>query len=182
MPKAHSLIGPTYGGIGWRPKLPGNRVGRVVHPHLVFGLLTLAFIAMPIVEIWLIFQVGGSLGAMSTIGLIVVTAVVGAALAKHQGFAVVQRVQRAMQTGEEVGLSVVEAAMVLAAAVMMLLPGFITDGIGIALLVPPIRRVFARRIVARGRQRMEHSGFVVVDFDGTRRSDDDQPPPGVIDV
>jgi len=159
----------------------------------VFGLLTLAFIAMPILEIWLIFQVGGAFGAGTTIGLIVVTAIVGAALAKHQGFAVIQRTQRALATGQEVGLSMVEAAMVLAAGIMMLLPGFITDGIGIALLIPPIRRLFARAVIARFRSRMSGGGgpgFVVVDFDAMRQSgagvepgsDEDPPPPGVIDV
>lgn len=156
----------------------------------MFGVLTLAFIAMPILEIWLIFQVGGSLGAGATIGLIVVTAVVGAALAKHQGFAVIQRVQRALQTGQEIGQSMVEAAMVLAAGIMMLLPGFITDGVGIALLLPPVRALLARVLVARFRSRMRSGaggGFVVLDLDGMpheppRKSDDDPPPPGVIDV
>ena len=157
--------------------------------HTMFGLLTLAFIAMPILEIWLIFQVGGAFGAGATIGLIVVTAVVGAALAKHQGFAVIQRVQRAMHTGQEVGTSMIEAAMVLAAGIMMLLPGFITDGVGIALLVPPVRRLLARALVARFASRMQHGhgagpGFVVLDFDGMapRGDEDDAPPPGVIDV
>jgi len=148
----------------------------------MFGVLALAFIAMPILEIWLIIQVGASFGAGVTIGLVILTAIVGAALAKHQGFAVVQRLQRAMQTGQQVGTSMIEAAMVLAAGVMMLLPGFITDGVGIALLIPPIRRFLARRIAARASSRMGRSGFVVVDLGAVHGADDDPPPPGVIDV
>lgn len=156
-------------------------------PCQVFGILALAFIAVPIVEIWLIIEVGGSIGALNTVGIIVITAMVGAALAKHQGLAALQRIQRAMQNGEQVGRSLVEGALILVAGVMMLLPGFVTDAVGICLLLAPIRAVAARIIVARARTRMERGGFVVVDLDGMNRPmdrgvDEDGPPPGVIDV
>ena len=124
--------------------------------------------------------------------IIIITAVVGAALAKHQGLAALQRIQRAMQNGEDVGRSLVEGALILVAGVMMLLPGFMTDAVGIGLLLPPIRGILAGVVVARARTRMERGGFVVVDLNGMRgdtlkgvpipRVDDDVPPPGVIDV
>ncbi len=153
----------------------------------MFGILALAFIAVPILEIWLIIEVGGSIGALNTVGIIVITAMVGASLAKRQGLAALQRIQRAMQNGEQVGSSLVEGALILVAGVMMLLPGFMTDAVGIGLLLPPIRAVAARVIVARARTRMERGGFVVVDLNGMNGVphpgvDDDVPPPGVIDV
>ena len=153
----------------------------------MFGILTLAFIAVPIVEIWLIIEVGGSIGALNTVGIIFITAVVGAYLAKHQGIAALQRIQKSMRNGEQVGRSLVEGALILVAGVMMLLPGFVTDAVGIALLLPPIRYVVARVIVARARTRMEQGGFVAVDFSGMNGPmkpdvDEDAPPPGVIDV
>jgi UPF0716 protein FxsA len=154
----------------------------------VFGLLALSFIAVPILEIWLLIRVGGAIGAGSTIGLIVLTAVVGAALARHQGFAVIQKLQGAMRTGQQVGVSMIEAALVLIAGVMMLLPGFVTDAVGICLLVPFVRRPIARAIAGRARARMERGGFVVVDMNVPTgggvpgQEQDDAPPPGVIDV
>ncbi len=153
----------------------------------MFGLLALAFIAMPILEIWLILEIGGQLGLLNTIGVIIVTAVVGAALAKHQGLAALQKVQRALQTGEQVGTSMIEAALILVAAVMMLLPGFVTDGMGILLLLPPTRKLVAAVIARRFANRAQ--SFVVGSFDpmgmgGVYGDDDDRdpPPPGVIDV
>ncbi len=162
-------------------------MGRVVHAHGVFGILALAFIAVPVLEIWLIIEVGGSIGALNTVGIIVLTAMVGAALAKHQGLAALRRIQRAIQNGEQVGRSLVEGALILVAGVMMLLPGFVTDAVGIGLLLPPIRAVVARIIVARARTGMQRGGFVVVDVNGMTGPrdpgvDEDAPPPGVIDV
>ena len=153
----------------------------------MFGILALAFIAVPILEIWLIIEVGGSIGALNTVAIIFVTAVVGAALAKRQGIAALQNIQRSMQNGDKIGRSLVEGALILVAGVMMLLPGFVTDAEGISLLLPPVRHIVARIVVARARTRMEQGGFVAVGLHGMngpmdRGVDEDAPPPGVIDV
>lgn len=156
----------------------------------MLGWLTAAFIAIPILEIWLLLAAGRALGAGWTIAAIVATGVAGAALARHQGFAAVDRVREALRTGRDVGPSVVAAALVLVAAVLLLLPGFATDAVGFALLVPPVRGALARAIAARLRQRA--GGGLWVDLGGAHaggqpcpeddREDDDRPPPGVIDV
>ena len=128
----------------------------------------------------------------------VLTAVAGASMARRQGFAVIAKLQGSMRTGQDMGLSAVEAALVLAAAVMMLLPGFVTDFFGIAMLIPPLRRPVARLLLTRARNRMPRQVVVMggsfgptsgrpgpYNADSHANSyDDDQdpPPPGVIDV
>jgi UPF0716 protein FxsA len=158
----------------------------------VCGVLALLFIAVPALEIYVIIQVGGLVGPLATVGIIFATGIAGAALAKHQGFAAVRRMQEAMASGREIGRSMAEAALVLVAAVLMVTPGFLTDGVGIALLIPPIRALVAARLVIWGQQRVAHQTVVIGGFPqqpevgddeaGADQDRHDPPPPGVIDV
>ena len=159
------------------------------------GVLALLFIVVPALEIYVLIKVGGIIGPLPTVGIIIGTGMAGAALAKHQGFAAVRKVQRAMMEGREVGGSLVGAALVLVAAVFMVTPGFITDTVGILLLLPPVRALIAPVIVRWGARRFisgvvidpgMYNGHMPDDMPpGARRDDDDEadpPPPGVIDV
>lgn len=113
------------------------------------GVLAILFIAVPAAEIYTLILVGNEIGALATLGIIVATGVLGAALARHQGLHAVREVQRSLLAGSRVGRAMVEAALVLAASVMLLTPGFFTDAFGFSLLLPPIRRVIANIVVAR---------------------------------
>lgn len=150
------------------------------------GVLALLFIVVPALEIYLIIQVGQAFGALTTLGIIIATGVIGASLAKRQGLSAVQRMQQAMAEGQQIGSSLAEAALVLVAGVLMLTPGFITDISGILLLLPPVRAVVARWIVKMAASRMHTVVFVdprdVVGDAQNDRDEHDPPPPGVIDV
>jgi UPF0716 protein FxsA len=156
----------------------------------VCGLLALLFIVIPAVEIYVLITVGGIIGALPTLGVIVATGFLGAALAKHQGVAALRTVQQSMMQGKEVGTSVAGAALVLVAAAFMVTPGFLTDITGFALLVPQLRMIAAKQLVERikGRVKMhtigpEHFGAPFDMGDDDRDDDDYDPPaPGVIDV
>jgi len=155
----------------------------------VCGVLAFLFIGMPALEIYVLIKVGGMIGALPTLGIIVATGVAGAALAKQQGLAAVKQVQGSLAEGDRIGSSLVEAALVLAAGVLMLTPGFITDAFGLCMLLPPIRRLAAARIVTWGAKRVAASSVVIggmpgqgFDGDCSERDEDDPPPPGVIDV
>jgi UPF0716 protein FxsA len=156
--------------------------------RLVCGVLAALFIGVPALEIYVLIKIGGLLGALPTIGIIVATGVAGAALAKHQGLVAIRQVQTAISRGDRVGQTLVEAALVLVAAVLMLTPGFITDAVGIGLLLPPIRGLVAGRIARWGASRVASSAVVMGDFDRApfgaewEDEDEDEPPPGVIDV
>ncbi len=162
------------------------------------GVLALLFIVVPALEIYVLIKVGGIIGALPTIGVIIATGLIGAALAKHQGFAAVRKVQQSMLEGREVGTSLVGAALVLVAAVFMVTPGFVTDVTGILLLLPPFRALVAPVVLRWGRSRFT-SGVIIDPGQmggpmggpfppgyGQPPADDsddhDPPPPGVIDV
>lgn len=158
------------------------------------GVLALLFVAVPIVEIWVILKVGSLIGALPTVGIIVVTAVSGAALARHQGFAALRQLQEAMAAGRKVGRALVEAALVLVAGIMLLTPGFVTDGIGLALLLPPVRAWVAARLARWAEGRAMDQAHVFwspgrppgpgepEEREEREERDEDPPPPGVIDV
>jgi UPF0716 protein FxsA len=104
-------------------------------------------IVVPIAELYFLIRVGGEIGALPTIGLTILTAVVGAALVRVQGFTVLARVREAIDRGEVPAMEMLDGALLLAAGLMLLLPGFFTDALGFLLLVPPLRRMFVGRFV-----------------------------------
>lgn len=104
-------------------------------------LFLLFFVAAPLVELYVLIEVGSEIGAFSTIVLSVFTAVLGGLLVRIQGLSVWFRVQKMMAAGEKPALEVKEAAALLLAGFALLLPGFITDTLGFILLITPLRRL-----------------------------------------
>jgi len=104
------------------------------------GLIVLvAFIAIPLIEIGLFIKVGGMIGLGSTIVVVVVTAVAGTALLRHQGLSALNRLQKSLNAGEMPLDTVFDGFCLLAAGMLLLTPGFFTDTVGFLLFVPPIR-------------------------------------------
>jgi UPF0716 protein FxsA len=106
----------------------------------VLHLLFLAFLLIPLVEIYVLIQVGGLIGALPTVLAVVGTAVLGATLIRAQGLTTFARMRGAMDRGEVPAVEMLEAACLLVAGALLLTPGFVTDAIGFALLLPPLRR------------------------------------------
>jgi UPF0716 protein FxsA len=111
---------------------------------LIFFLL---FVGVPLIELYVLIQVGAEIGALPTVGLSILTALIGATLARRQGFAVLARVHAAADRGEVPALPMLDGALLLIAGLMLLLPGFVTDVLGFLLLVPAIRRLVVGRFV-----------------------------------
>lgn len=104
-------------------------------------LLFLAiFVGAPLAELYVLIEVGSEIGAIPTIALSVFTAVLGGLLVRWQGLSVLYRVREAAAREEMPAIELLEGAVLLATGVLLLLPGFITDGIGFALLITPVRR------------------------------------------
>lgn len=101
--------------------------------------LFLIFVAIPIVEIGLFIQVGGWLGLWPTLLIVILTAFLGTNLLRRQGLATLSRLQGSVSKGENPMDPIAHAAMILVSGVLLLTPGFFTDGIGFALLLPSIR-------------------------------------------
>ena len=109
-----------------------------------FLVLVALFIAVPIIEISLFLKVGGAIGVPSTILFVIFTAVLGAYLVRQQGFATLNKVQQETNAGRVPAMPMAEGLALLFAGAVLLTPGFMTDALGFALLVPPIRQAFIR--------------------------------------
>jgi UPF0716 protein FxsA len=107
------------------------------------------FVAIPIVEIALFIQVGGWIGLWPTLAIVVMTAFAGTALVRTQGLGTLDRLRRSLAEGRDPMGPIAHGALILVAGVLLLTPGFFTDGVGLALLVPPIRDALIRWGAAR---------------------------------
>ena len=111
-------------------------------------LLTL-FIAIPLIEIYFMIEIGGVLGAGFTVFMVVLTAIIGASLVRFQGFTTLARAQREMAQSRMPAVEALEGAILLVAGAMLLLPGFFSDTIGFLMLIPPLRQWLIRRFLAK---------------------------------
>jgi len=111
--------------------------------------LFLLFVAVPIIEIALFIQVGGAIGLLPTLSIVVLTAVVGTWLMRAQGVAALQKLQSSLQTGQNPADPIANGAFILVAGILLLTPGFFTDSLGIALLIPRLRQAIIKMIAAR---------------------------------
>ena len=105
------------------------------------GVLVVLFLILPLAELYVIIQVGQAVGALNTIALLIVISAVGAWLANREGLSVWRRFQRQVESGAVPGKEIADGVMILFAAALLMSPGFLTDLLGIALLLPPVRAV-----------------------------------------
>jgi UPF0716 protein FxsA len=119
------------------------------------GVLLLLFLIVPIVELYVIIEVGGWLGVWPTLGLLVLVSVVGAWLVKHEGLGVWTRAQRQLQRSELPANELLDGLLILFAGALMLTPGFVTDIVGLVLLVPPTRALVRSLLSRRFRRRFD---------------------------
>jgi UPF0716 protein FxsA len=115
----------------------------------VAGALALLFLVVPLVELAVILQVGSVIGALNTVALLLVLSLTGGWLMRREGLGVVRRVQSALDEGRVPGAELVDGLLVVIGGALMLTPGFVTDVVGLALLVPPVRGVLRRRLARR---------------------------------
>ncbi len=105
----------------------------------VLGKVVLAFVLVPLVDLYVLFVVAGRIGGLETVALVIVTGVVGGALAKVQGVQTVRRLQYRAARGESPSRELADGALILFGGALLLTPGLITDGVGFALLLPFVR-------------------------------------------
>ena len=115
---------------------------------MVIAFFVALAIVVGVVEVSVIIQVGQWIGFLNTVGLLLLVSLVGAWLVKRQGLGVVARIRQQRSAGRLPAAEVFDGALILVAGVLLVIPGFVTDAIGLLLLVPPIRAV-ARRFMSR---------------------------------
>jgi UPF0716 protein FxsA len=111
-------------------------------------LLVVIFIAVPIAEIYVIIQVGEAIGPLPTVLLLAADSVIGSLLLKSQGRRVWARFRETLQRGDMPHREVIDGVLVIFGGAFLITPGFITDVIGVVLLLPPTR-VLVRRLAIR---------------------------------
>ena len=146
------------------------------------SLLPLFLLALPLMEIAGFVIVGREVGALATVGLVLASSIAGVLLLRHQGFGVMARVRAEMDAGHDPSRHLAHGAMIVVAAILLIIPGFITDILAILLLLPPVRdfawRLLKSRIVMAT---SFSSGFSarrrnnVIDLDDSDYSRDDYP-------
>jgi UPF0716 protein FxsA len=149
--------------------------------------LFLILIGVPIIEIALFIEVGGLIGLWPTLAIVVLTAVAGTALMRRQGMAALERLRRSVEEGRDPVGPIANGALILAAGLLLLTPGFFSDSVGLLLLIPPVRT----RVIAWGAARLTVRAAGFAHARGPRRSSgpgdsieaeyevvDEQAPPG----
>ena len=118
-------------------------------------LLVILFVIAPIVEIYVLLSAGSAFGVGPVIAACIGTAILGGALIRFQGLQALNTARRDMNEGRPPVGSAVDGALLLVAAPFLMTPGFVTDALGFALLVPPIRRWLGRLALAAIKRRIE---------------------------
>jgi UPF0716 protein FxsA len=132
----------------------------------LFGRLLLLFTVVPVLELILLVWLGGRLGFLPTVGLIVVTALVGTWLAHREGLSAWRRFQRRLVSGEMPGRELTDGLIILVSGALLLTPGVLTDVVGLLGLFP-LSRAAIRAYVSRRMQRSVASGTArVMTFGG----------------
>ncbi len=108
------------------------------------------FIIVPLIEMLILIEVGGIIGALPTVGLVVLTATVGIWLLRLEGMATLAKVQEKMNRGELPGTELLEGVMLLVGGALLLTPGFVTDSFGFVCLIPMFRHPLASWLIAKG--------------------------------
>ncbi len=123
----------------------------------MFPYLVLLFTVLPAIELVLLIEIGSNIGAGNTLFIIIFTGVLGAYLARLQGFLVLRKIQGDLNQGIMPSSELMDGLMILVGGIVLLTPGFITDALGFLLLIPwtriIIKKLFARKfenMIARG--------------------------------
>ena len=115
----------------------------------MFLRLFLLFTVVPAIELYLLIKVGGIIGAERTIIIIILTGIIGAYLAKREGAKVWFDVQKKLASGQLPGQELVEALLLLITGALLVTPGFLTDIVGFAFLIPLVRKFVAAELKKR---------------------------------
>ncbi len=108
----------------------------------MLGWLFILFIGLPLADLVLLLRIGGVLGFWPTVGIVLATGFAGAALARWQGLRTLARIQGELADGRMPGDDLADGALILLAAALLVTPGFLTDLLGVFLLIPVTRRLF----------------------------------------
>ena len=129
---------------------------------MIFSRLLILLIVVPVVELYMLIEIGQQIGAFTTIGIIVLTGIVGAYLVKNQGFMVLKKIQYDLNQNILPGDSLLQGIIILAGGIFLLTPGFITDIIGFIFLIPISREIVKKYLLIWLKRKID-SGNINID-------------------
>jgi UPF0716 protein FxsA len=121
----------------------------------MFLKLFSVFLIIPLIELYLLIKIGGIIGALNTVLIILITASLGAYMAKIQGLGVLRQIQEATSQGRMPGNELLHGLFVLIGCFALITPGLLTDAIGFSMLVPQIREIYVRIVKRIIREKLE---------------------------
>lgn len=136
----------------------------------MFGNLIILFTVVPAIELYLLLTIGSKIGAGNTILIIIFTGVVGAYLARMQGFLVLQKIQNSMGKGNMPSKELIDGFLILIGGILLLTPGFLTDAAGFLLMIP-VTRMIIKIFVQKKFEDMIRKGQVINTSTLNRQSD-----------
>lgn len=123
------------------------------------GKLFLLLVGLVVLELTVMIEVGSVIGALPTVGLLILTAVLGSSLVRSEGIKTLFSAQQKMQMGEMPGREVMGGMMLALAGLLLMIPGFVTDIFGVLLLQPWLRNKLADKLIGSSQFRMQMGGF-----------------------
>ena len=163
-----AVVAPSLSWVANRAIL-NVRLEYALCTHHAVGRLLLLFIAVPVVELVLLIEIGQRFGTLATVGLIVGTGTVGAALARQQGISTLARLRKDLNDGRLPAEPIVDGVLILVAAVVLITPGVLTDLVGFLCLVPACRRLLKLYLKRRFERAVREGAVgVTVAVDGAR--------------
>ncbi|NIT14468.1 MAG: membrane protein FxsA [Candidatus Dadabacteria bacterium] len=133
----------------------------------MFGKLLFLFIAIPMLELFILVKIGTVIGFWPTVGIVILTGILGASLARLQGFLVFRQIQSELQSGELPADKMVDGLLIFIGGVVLLTPGLLTDLAGFAMLVPFTRNVFKKYLKGKFEGHIksrEQTKYTVIDI------------------
>lgn len=114
----------------------------------MFIKLLIIFILVPVMELYILIETGRMIGVGATIGLIIMTGVAGAWLARSQGLEILYRIQQDTANGQMPAQTLIDGALILVGGLLLLTPGFFTDALGFSFLIPASRKLWRKALRA----------------------------------
>ncbi len=109
----------------------------------MFLKLFFLFAIIPVIELYILLKIGAVIGPLNTVIIILITASVGAFLAKQEGFRVIKKINHSLREGKTPTIELLNGLFILIGGFLLLTPGFLTDIAGITMLIPPIRVIYS---------------------------------------
>lgn len=131
---------------------------------MFFTRLLILFVIVPVTELYILIEVGKKIGSLTTIGIIILTGIIGAYLVKGQGFMILKKIQNDLNEGVIPGDSLIQGAIILAGGIFLLTPGFATDIIGFIFLIPVSRRVVKKYLLKWLKGKIKEGNFYYREF------------------